>query len=314
MDGISYHRSTAQVAPPEQFSYWREAITDAFVPLEPERDPQAAFAGNIDARMLPELRTSTITADAHAVRLTASGVARSSAAPFFVNLLQRGEALVHQGGQVRHARAGDIYVVDCGSPWEVSFLSDFQMFCVEVDESMLRPRLGRHGRLSTSVLEGNSGAGRALGGYLQLVKGLPEDDLGDMQSMLSAHCCDLVAHGQMRGIAADNSRDQLRAELRERIFGFMQRNMHDHDLCPDTVCAQLRISRSYLFKILALEGLTFRGYLRECRLLACRQALRSVPGRSIGEIAAAHGFPEVSSFNRAFRARFGQTPGQARGT
>ncbi len=284
-----YHRSTEAVAPREQFSYWRDAISDAYVPLEPERDREPGFAGRIDGLMLPALRSSTITADAHAVRLSAAGMARRGGAPFFVNLLCHGQAVVSQGGQTLLARPGDVYVVDCDAPWSVDFRSGFSMFCIEMDAQLLRPSLGRRGRLASPVLAGDSGTGRILASYMRLVHELPPDDLLQVQSLMVGHCSDLLSRAQQ-------------ADPPEASAA----------LTPESACAELGVSRSYLFKILAEGGHTFSGYVRQCRLEACRRLLIEQPKRSVSDIAADWGFEDTSSFHRAFRARFGCAPGQVR--
>ena len=61
-------------------------------------------------------------------------------------------------------------------------------------------------------------------------------------------------------------------------------------------------------------GQTFGRWLLEARLDSCGQALRDPHQRtrSISEIAYAYGFNDLSHFNKAFRARFGMTPGDWR--
>lgn len=59
-------------------------------------------------------------------------------------------------------------------------------------------------------------------------------------------------------------------------------------------------------------GVTPRDYYLDLRLSAARRML-SHPGHSITGIADAAGFASASAFARAFRARFGQSPSQARG-
>lgn len=311
MSEPNYHRSTEAVAPREQFAYWRDAISDAYVPLEPERAHAPAFAGRIDGLMLPALRSSTIAAEAHEVRLSASGMARRGGAPFFVNLMRHGEAVVTQDGQTLLARPGDVYVVDCDSPWRVDFRSSFSMFCIEIDDALLRPRLGRRGRLASPVLAGDGGTGRILASYMRLVHELPPDDLLQVQSLMVGHCSDLLSRAQQAELPEERAR-RVRGEALERILALVRRRLQDRTLTPESACAELGVSRSYLFKILAEGGHTFSGYVRQCRLDECRRLLVEQPRRPVSDIAADWGFDDVSSFNRAFRARFGHPPGQLR--
>jgi AraC-like DNA-binding protein len=64
----------------------------------------------------------------------------------------------------------------------------------------------------------------------------------------------------------------------------------------------------------AAEGLSFSDWLAAERLELAR-AMLADPGweaRSIAHVAYAAGFAEASTFHRAFRRRFGITPGSAR--
>jgi AraC-like DNA-binding protein len=309
MSAQAYHHTTDVIAPQEQFAYWRDAICDAYVPLEPERDAARSFRGQIDGLLLPDLHGSTITAQSHVVRLSAAGLSARKQSPFFANLLCAGEALVSQDGSAMRARAGDVYVVDCASPWEVDFRTDFRMFCIEIPEGLLR-----RGRLAMPVLDGSSGAGRVLASYMRLVSELPANELQQVQALMVRHCSELLSRTQLEGAdAGAQIAERVRHEVLDRILALVQRRLADRGLTPASASEELGISRSYLFKIMAEHGLSFSAYVRQCRLERCRLAIEAQPGRSIADIAASWGFEEVSTFNRAYRAHYGRSPGSERG-
>ena len=303
--------TTQEVAAPEQFSYWRDAISDAFVPLEPEGRFARGFCGRIDSLGLETLRASTIAADSHHVRLSHAGVARQRGNPFFVNLLRRGHVEVMQNGESQHAGPGDIYIVDSSVPWSVAFLSQFEMFCIEIDESMLRHRLGSRGRMAAPVLSGKSGGGRLLARYMALVGDLSEDDASDSQPLIVEHCAALLARANAGTQATSPTLRDQQAMLRG-LLAFIDAHLTDPALSPERVCQALRISRSYLFKLLLNAGHTFEGYVRRARLNGCRAALLRHPEMPVAQIAANWGFADTSSFNRSYRREFGQTPSQSR--
>ncbi|CAB3905866.1 helix-turn-helix domain-containing protein [Achromobacter anxifer] len=314
MSAQAYHHTTDVIAPQDQFAYWRDAICDAYVPLEPERDAARSFRGQIDGLLLPDLHGSTITAQSHVVRLSAAGLAARTQSPFFANLLCVGEAVISQGGSAMRARAGDVYVVDCASPWEVDFRTDFRMFCIEIPEGLLRPQLGRRGKLATPVLDGAAGAGRVLASYMRLVSELPANELQHVQALMVRHCSELLSRTQLESAEAGaHGAERVRHEVLDRILALVQRRLADRDLTPASASEELGMSRSYLFKILAEHGLSFSAHVRLCRLEQCRQAIETQPGRSIADIAASWGFEEVSTFNRAYRAQYGRSPGSERG-
>lgn len=294
-----------------RYAYWREALSNAFVPLEPVPLEPAGntFNGAIHGLRLGTLRISTIAADGHEVSLTRGGISRQLGSPFFVNLLRHGSVNVTQYGERSVAKAGDIYVVDSAAPWSVSFSGPFEMFCIEIDESSLRPRLGSRGRLPSLVLSGAHN--KVLSNYLGLLGGQGAQELEGLQDLVFEHCVALLARsGAGMQAMAPAARDSQM--MQQRLLSFINNNLTDSTLSPDSVCGALSISRSYLFKLLAAGGHTFSSYVREGRLKGCRSALLRHPQRPVSQIAASWGFVDVSTFNRAYRAEFGETPRQTR--
>ena len=302
--------STEEVAESEQFSYWRDAISNAFVPLEPELKVSQGFTGRIDVIGQDTLRASTIQADGHHVHLTRSGIAHQRGNPFFVNFLRRGRAEISQNGESQLAGPGDVYIVDSSAPWSVAFRSEFEMVCVEIEEPMLRPRLGSRGRMVVPVLSGQS-HGRMVARYMALVGELCEQEADDNQVLILEHCAALLARANAGALGITPTVRDQRTKLCD-ILTFIDSHLTDPTLSPQQACESLRISRSYLFKVMANAGFTFDGYVRSARLKGCRAALLRHSGMSIARIAANWGFIDISSFNRAYRREFGQTPSQSR--
>ena len=310
MSDQTYHHNTTDIASGEQFSYWRDAICNAYVPLEPERAHACSFRGSIDGLLLPELHGSMITAQSHLVRLSKSGLAARSQSPFYANLMCAGQAQVTQYGKCMTADPGDVYVVDCESAWDVDFRTDFRMFCIEIPQEVLRPQLGRQGQLITPVLKGDTGVGRILANYMQLISQLPAPELQHVQSLMVEHCSELLARAQRFSADGAEGAARVRHDMFERIVSLIKRRLADPDLTPASASAELGISRSYLFKILAEHGQSFSAYVRDCRLEQCHRAIQDEPRRTIADIASTWGFQEMSTFARAYRARYGCAPRQ----
>jgi AraC-like DNA-binding protein len=76
------------------------------------------------------------------------------------------------------------------------------------------------------------------------------------------------------------------------------------------------MSVRYLNKIFQREGVSTAKWIRMRRLERCRADLEDPAKRhmSISEIGYANGFGNISSFNRAFKDRFGISPKGFRNT
>lgn len=96
------------------------------------------------------------------------------------------------------------------------------------------------------------------------------------------------------------------------ILDFIDANLIQPDLTPETIAVRTGISRTALYRLFEpLGGVAVQVQRR--RLRAMRLALtRAGDARSIGEIALACGFVSASHASRSFRSRFGLTPREFR--
>ena len=138
-----------------------------------------------------------------------------------------------------------------------------------------------------------------------------------MRSLIGEHLLDLVVHllapsSDGRELAAQGSVKELR---RTAILNYIEANFADPTLTLNTAVDRIGYSRTYIQTLLGEQGLSFSERLRECRLdHAWRRLLDPHhDGDSIAAIAHDCGFSELSTFNRLFRARFGDTPRALRG-
>jgi len=99
--------------------------------------------------------------------------------------------------------------------------------------------------------------------------------------------------------------------LLDRVRRHVAANMH-RPLTADTLCDAVGCSRAALYRAFAGRG-GVMAYVLEKRLLRARRLLAdSVSPASVAAAAAAAGFRDASELGRAFRRRFGTTPGAAR--
>lgn len=101
-----------------------------------------------------------------------------------------------------------------------------------------------------------------------------------------------------------------RAKIIARARDYIDSHIADENLSPDRIAQGIGISRRYLSQIFASQGLSVMRWVQQRRLELCRIELeRNHKGQlSIQEIAYSMGFSNISSFNRAFKARYGTPP------
>jgi AraC-like DNA-binding protein/mannose-6-phosphate isomerase-like protein (cupin superfamily) len=92
------------------------------------------------------------------------------------------------------------------------------------------------------------------------------------------------------------------------------RSLRSPSLNPETLAHQAGISPRTLHRLFHGSGTTFRSWLRDCRLERCWMELTDA-GRhrdSVALVAFGWGFNDLTTFNRAFKERYGVTPRAAR--
>jgi AraC-like DNA-binding protein len=173
------------------------------------------------------------------------------------------------------------------------------------DDALMRP------------LAPGSPALRLLIDYVAVLQrdGMLPDPL--LRPLVAGHINDLVALtiGATRDAMEAARCGGIRAARLATIRADVLANLSDVHLSAKTVARRHGVSDRYIHLLFADAGQSFGHFVEEARL---KRALRLLTHptstvRRIGEVATAAGFAEQSTFNRAFRRRFGDTPSGVRG-
>ncbi|MGH8272883.1 MAG: helix-turn-helix domain-containing protein [Gammaproteobacteria bacterium] len=127
----------------------------------------------------------------------------------------------------------------------------------------------------------------------------------DVASHLALACLQ-----QLAGVPPEPERSPDEAFLRaaKTVIEFH----HGKSLTVDAIARRIGCSRAYLYRIFARNGLTVAGYRREVEFLRARTLLGERKPRSLKWIACSCGYESVAAFSRAFKERFGISPGRWR--
>lgn len=103
--------------------------------------------------------------------------------------------------------------------------------------------------------------------------------------------------------------DRCHARL-ERARDIILRRISDHDLTPESIAAEMCMSRRALFMLFEKQGLTPTRVIRDLRLDHSRKLLTDARHRhrKITDIALDFGFSHPGTFSRKFKDRFGVSP------
>lgn len=228
---------------------------------------------------------------------------------YFIRLLLNGRHEGACGERPTGITAGDICVFDLSRP-----------FCGEVDRGAMLSLM-----LPRSAVE-KAAPGRDLHG-LVLERGAPVtvfltdfmasfaklSETLDESETLAIEDAAIGLLGACLSRQAPPRDPALGLVLRHRLLDFIESHLAAPDLGPALLMQRFQVSRAHLYRMFVAEG-GVAALIRDKRLDAAFHALASVNGGhwSIAKIAHSFGFSSATQFHRAFRARFGVTPSEAR--
>ncbi len=212
-------------------------------------------------------------------------------------------------GREAQGGPGVIRVVDLARPFDV----------VETEAETLELSLP-HDRLDLSldvhglVFAGDHPMAHLLAGLLQgLVEAAPH--LTPTEALAAGEAACALAVGLIGGRIDREAPYPAIGESRLFMAArrYIDAQLNSRDLNPAALGAHLGVSRRTLYRLFdGQHGVA--GYIQQRRLERAFDAIAQTggPWTSLADIAYAHGFQSEAHFSRAFRARFGLRPGEAR--
>ncbi len=315
-DFASVRFSTADLPERERIPVVREVFSRTL--LQVDIDALSDTQPHIDMTMraMSGLRTGLCANSAWRVRRTPEMIAKgdddmalviSVGVPFMMSLIGR-EVTVEAGSAVLVPNADPAMFTQRESGGHLSVI---------VPRAALAPLVSDIEDAAARAIPRDSEALKLLVGYLRSI--LEDVTLAapELRRLAVTHVHDLFALAigatreasdlaQMRGVRA--------ARVRE-IISQIKSDFAEPSCSPNTVAAKLRLSPRYVQDLLQDTGENFTERVLEMRLQKARRMLMlSENDRlTVGDVAYACGFNEVSYFNRCFRRRFGAPPSHLRG-
>lgn len=306
------HWSTRDVSIGDQFAYWREAVCEAVMNVATENPAENDFFGDIGCAVYGELRFAAFTSSPHQIVRRASHVARSNHEHYLVSLQRSGVSRMQQCGRTCELQAGDIGIVDGARPFSVTFPRSVGRIVAVIPSAMLHSRAPWLRERPIGLMMRDGALHDVLRTYLERLAG-PDCGSPAEAELLADNLCNLVALLTARD-AAEQRASQERVTDLDRMFAFLRRRLSDPDLSPQALADHIQVSVRTVHKRFEQANITFRQWLLEQRLDACRRALADprCATMTVSQIAYGLGFNDLSHFTKAFRARFGMPPGRFR--
>lgn len=228
-----------------------------------------------------------------------------------VQIIVDGEDHRRAGGGETVARPGDVCLLDLTR----TFQSE-TTHCTNINLALPRDAFDARDidldPLHGLVLRRESAGAKLLKAHAESLMRVAPDLLPEEAYGVGRATTDLLA-GLTLGHRGEETRRAAAETQRARMRRFIDANLHDPDLDAELLCRRFGVSRASLYRLFApLGGVS--EHIRNRRLRRVFEAL-SDPAQSLAmsQVAERYGFTVWSSFSRAFKTRFGMTPGEARG-
>lgn len=324
------------------YETWRSIISDTFVPLETESAPGHAgdaFRGRIELSTVGGIGLSTLQAAPHTVRRTERLTGAGGGGLFKLSLQLSGRGVLVQDGREVVLEPGRLALYDTSKPYDLSFDRDFSSHVLMFPHAALGVDPAQAGQLTATALDADHHLGDAVGDFLRQAAGVVPELDPTVGSRLAHNVVDLVGTlvtdilgcGAPEGAAAvvgKQAQDEdspvcpaaprggagERGRQRDQVVAYIEAHLADPDLAPATVAAAHFMSVRSLHLLFEDTDTTVAALIRSRRLDRCREELAdpACATRPVAVVGARWGFTDPAHFSRAFRARFGVTPGQYR--
>lgn len=305
------HWDTASVPPQQQFELYRSGLCASFAHLTPNiENSRASFAARVQRWSDNGRELALVAGPSHVVNRTREDLKQAEDDNFYLNYIARGGMHVKQGNVARRLRPGDMMLLDNGRPFSAETVScSWNMhFAVKVPREILTTHL-----LNNPKYLSQHQFGHLLRSQFALLADAPETLRTDMIGP-ALHSLTAIIHYLSENLPEKALEFQLK-NTSDKVQRLIERRFSDPEFSLPQAAAEIDMSQRTLQHHLMLQGLSFSKLLRDHRLTRAKTAIEGAQDIrnakvSLESIGLRCGFNDVSTFYRAFKRKYGVSPGQ----
>ena len=308
--------SSAGIARADAVRQWQDWAARTIAPIDVCVFDEGSFAARWSSHGVGQLRLLRLEAPAQRVvhngadsSLGGAGKATPSIQLVYA---RKGALKTRMGGKRFTVRPGEFVLLDNTRFYQMEMDTAHEAVDLMMPLGWLDRYLPDPGALLGRPVSARSGWGAPLGSLLEtMAEGIDQTPLPRPMIAEQVGTLLTLATGFHEPAVESRHRGQLARQILRRI----ETDFADPELSPETLAAELGISKRYLQQLLAGSGTSFVQELTATRLDRASDMLSDprAGGLSVGEIAFRCGFLDPGYFARAFRKRFGRTPSGWRG-
>ncbi len=305
-DGV-VHARTTDVPEAERFDYFRDAVSDVYLGIRTEWSGPGVFDASFDSYPVDGDVLAHMWAPGHVGRRGSALVKQRPDEAVYLNLSTSGDHRVSHLDRTWSLGRGMPILLDSESPFLVDFAdrARFRLFSLRIEKrDGFAPT--RRDVLRINEQLARTTTGRALATQARLMCAEIEAGRPEVAAAMAAPVRALLVVLAGSSVEPNGRLDEFKTVARAHLTAA--------DLRADDVAAAFGLSARTVQTVFSAAGETFATWLLAERLDLASERLASPAWRmrSVATIADACGFRDPTHFHRAFRARFGMTPGELR--
>lgn len=296
--------STADIHPRDRVAFWVDAVCDTSVHVDSTPRRGDAFFATLSVEPIGDVLFSEVASVAQKMVRAPRHVGLDE--PHFCLIAQAsGRGRITQDGHDAELGPGDLALTDSIRPFQLEFDGDFALTVLHFSREQLLRRVGPAERFIASRFDGRTGFAGLLSPMLQSLSGQLAHIPAESHGRVAENTLDLIATALLAGSGEAPVSPGM---THVRVKFWIETHLAE-DLSGERIAAACALSVRHLNRLFAREGSALMHYVWERRLARCRRHLKdpAMRHRSIGEIALAAGFKDLSHFSRAYRGRYGRT-------
>ena len=301
------HARTTDVPEAERFDYFRDALSDVYLGIRTEWAGEGAFDASYDAYPVGGDVLAHMTAPGCVGRRGPALVKQRPDDAVYLNLSLSGSHVVSHLDRTWTLGRGMPILLDSEAPFVVDFAdrARFRLLTLRLEKrDGFAPSRADVRRIDEQLAR--TPTGRTLAAQTRLMCGEVEAGRPEVAAAMVPSVRALL--GVLAGSPAESATrlDDAKAVARQRLV--------DPGLRAEDLGAVFGVSARTIQADFSAAGETFAAWLLAERLDLAHERLGAAAwrSRSVGEVATSCGFRDPTHFHRAFRARFGATPGGVR--
>lgn len=312
-DAIVY--STESVPVRMRTACWREAVSMVLPSLAVDYLTEEPLRAQLESRSFADAQVTRFIDNTPAACHVVHTPSRLGWPEAYLLVLQyAGNGCYRHAGRQVTLDSGDMVLLDMSQRFDLTFSNVHHELVWMLPRETLAPLLVKPEQV-TAGISGRYGLGALLAGSMRMIAGEAGRLDTVSQRSLRLHLCNLAALTLGATLAVEEARwKTYRMERRHQILTYIEVHLRENDLTAERVARDLKMSRRWLHELFSDDGTTFATWVVRRRIEECRRLLED-PRQdhiSISAIAFRHGFNDLSTFYRQFRAHCGARPRDVR--